>query len=439
MGELVANVLVQATDSSVITFAAFGAALLSARGRWRSVRGLAVLVARVVACMLVSAVVNAGVDLLTSSFLSFHVQTVVSAGLYCALIRDLPWPKRVALASILASGWVYSASLTMVLWAAPVPYWVIRALYMLAVTIVVWVLDRWVMGPDAEVSPSFAVLMLAVCASGVATQMLLRATIASEFDSAQNLWNMLVCLGSQAADLVAYAMFALTVRNHNEQLRAKEERHSMELRLEALQAYRLSEQSLRELRHEVKNQYAYIRTLLARGDYEGAERFFGEMELRADPTLSLAASGNRAVDDVVNLEAAKAREAGVALDARLVVPPELPFDELDLCSLLTNLLDNAIEACAATGPDGAGAVVELRVTADVGQGALTVRVCNPCARAPRTDAEGRLVSSKHEPGHGHGTRIVRQIAEKYDGVAEFACADGTFEANVMLVLPAAGE
>ena len=64
---------------------------------------------------------------------------------------------------------------------------------------------------------------------------------------------------------------------------------------------------------------------------------------------------------------------------------------------------------------------------------------NPCARAPRTDAEGRLVSSKHEPGHGHGTRIVRQIAEKYDGVAEFACADGTFEANVMLVLPAAGE
>lgn len=430
---LLEGIVEEVQRADVLTFAAFCTALLSPRALWRG-RGLLALVARLVACVLVYAVVNVTVDALLPDSANFYIEAMVTGAAYCLMLRGHEWPKRVSLASIAVASWSYSACVSILSNLDPpaILLTLARAAYMLAVLAIVWLLEWHFMEPNAQMPWSFAVLILAVCLAGVLALALERSTIA-DFGTDDMVRSLFVSLGLQVATLVAYGMFALTVREYNDELHLREQQLSLTRRLEALQAYRLSEQSLRELRHEVKNQYAYIRTLLARGDYEGAERFFGEMELRADPTLSLAASGNRAVDDVVNLEAAKAREAGVALDARLAVPEELSLDELDLCGLLFNLLDNAIEACADLD-EGTERRITLAVTAAPEQGALVIVVSNPCAHEPRVDAAGNLVTSKAEKGHGHGTRIVRQIAEKYDGVADFRCEDGVFSARVLLAL-----
>ena len=171
--------------------------------------------------------------------------------------------------------------------------------------------------------------------------------------------------------------------------------------------------------------------LLEQKDYARAEEFFGEMSLRANPTFSMVASGNDLVDDIVNIEVAKARAAGVEISARIAVPPELPYEEIDLCSLLMNLLDNAIEACA----EGDEKNVRLGIVVD--QGALAVTVVNPSPHEPRRSEAGTLVTTKKDPeGHGYGTSIVRAVAEKYDGAADFTYYDGEFVARVMLALPA---
>ena len=444
LSSLVSSYVGQVTDTAVISYAVFGVVALSAFHKV-TLKGLAIFLARAVACLFVSAAVNVAVDWSgLAELIGLEPQTICSGVCFCGIVRDLPLPRRVAHMSIAASAWIYSAAVTVYIGSSLFSLfelvWLLRAAYMAVVILAVFLLDRALLEPADEVPTPFAALITAVCASGMLIQVALRLSSLGEvYGSDQVRWTMVVSLGCQAAELVAYAMFTLTIRSYNDLLRDQIVRAAAEKRIEALEAFRLSEQSYRELRHEVKNQYAYMRLLLERGDYERAEEFFASMELNANPAFSTVASGNQLVDDVVNLEIAKARAADIEVDARIVVPERLDFDELDLCSLFTNLLDNAIEACR--GLEAGERSIALSATVDPAQGALVVRVSNPCAVPPKTDGRGRLVSSKGGPDHGHGTQIVRQLAEKYDGVADYHCEDGTFVARAMLVLPAtdAGE
>ena len=249
--------------------------------------------------------------------------------------------------------------------------------------------------------------------------------------SVSTLESVLTCLSGQVAELVVYYAVLRLVRGFEERRRLQAERHLMDARLAALDAYRESGENLRVLRHEVKNQYAYIKLLLERQDYKQAEEFFGEMSMRANPTFLHVNSGNRLVDDIVNLELSRATAAGVDVDSRIAVPPELPVEEIDLASVIMNLMDNAIEACADV-PAGRKCV-QLALIAD--QGSLIVNVSNPAAQAPTVVEDGRLRATKTDADlHGYGTGIVCKIAEKYDGVADFSYTDGVFTAKVMLAL-----
>ena len=426
--EFTSEIVTQCQRADVLTFAFSGVILLNPRDCWQG-RGLVVLLGRFAVCVLASSAVNVIMD---HVYANFYLETVLSGVMFCLINGDFPWPKRISLASVITSAWIYSSSLGIMVmsWGASGASMVLlRALYMVVVLAIMWALQNRVMGEAAEVSWPFAVLMLVVCLSGVFMQVILRESIA-DYNDERMLENLIICLCGQLTVLVAYGMFALTVRNHNDALQAHNEQQFLRRRLEALQAFRLSEQSLHELRHEVKNQYAYIRTVLERGDLDGAKAFFDEMSLQADPTLSIVVSGNELVDDIVNLEISKARAEGVKMDARVVVPAVLPYEEVDLCGLITNVVDNAIEAAKQT-PDF---TVSLTITGDVDQGAFMVCTSNPCEHPPKMQG-GRMESSKREPGHGYGTAIVARIAEKYDGVADFAYEDGLFTASVMLALP----
>ena len=356
----------------------------------------------------------------------------------CGLIfRDFSLPERLARMCLLMCAWMYSLTAAEVVNVQIKGDEYVAATvslgYMAIVTAIVWLLERHgsLEGPD--VSLASVVPVIVVCASGLAARAILylRSDFGVASYSVSTLESVLTCVNGQVAELVVYYGVLRLVRGFEERRRLLAERHIMDSRLAALDAYRESGENLRILRHEVKNQYAYIKLLLERQDYRSAEEFFGEMSMHANPTFLHVNSGNHLVDDIVNLELSRAAAAGVDVDSRIAVPPELPFEEMDLASLLMNLLDNAIEACADV-PAGRKCV-RLALIAD--QGSLIVNVSNPAAAAPTVVEDGRLRTTKTDADlHGYGTGIVRKIAEKYDGVADFSYADGVFTAKVMLAL-----
>lgn len=199
---------------------------------------------------------------------------------------------------------------------------------------------------------------------------------------------------------------------------------------------RMAEDNLEELRgirHDLKNQYAYMQILLSQQRYGELEAYFSQSAEHLLPQVGqIVECGNRAVNVILNMEFAKARKAGVAYTHQLVVPPVLPFPEDDLCAALTNLLDNAIEECARlrrTGREDAA----LRIEIYPQKSYLFVQCCNTTDRTRlERSSRGLRTTKGDERLHGYGTRIISKIAEKYNGCAEFSLADGAFVAKLLL-------
>lgn len=105
------------------------------------------------------------------------------------------------------------------------------------------------------------------------------------------------------------------------------------------------------------------------------------------------------------------------------------MDEPELCALLGNLLENAVEACRVV-QDEMAAYIRLHIRLD--GNLLSITVDNTCP-VPPAEQDGRLLSSRHE-GYGVGTRSVRSVAEKHHGSARFEWRDGEFFASVLLQL-----
>lgn len=192
-------------------------------------------------------------------------------------------------------------------------------------------------------------------------------------------------------------------------------------------------EDLRSIRHDLKNQYSYMQILLAQRRYGELEEYFRQSSENLLPQLGqFIDCGNRVVNTILNMEFAKARKAEVAFTHQLVVPPVLPFGEDDLCAILTNLLDNAIEECARLRRMGwADASLWLEIYPQ--KSYLFVLCRNTTDRTELARSRRGLRTTKgDERLHGHGTRIVTKIAEKYNGCAEFALSDGMFVAKLLL-------
>ncbi len=192
-------------------------------------------------------------------------------------------------------------------------------------------------------------------------------------------------------------------------------------------------EDLRGIRHDLKNQYAYMQILLSQQRYGELEEYFSQSSEHLLPQLGqFIDCGNRAVSTILNMEFTKARKGGVAFTHQLVVPPVLPFSEDDLCAALTNLLDNAIEECARLLRAGQGNA-SFRLEIYPQKSYLFVLCRNTTSRTELARFGRGLRTTKGDDRlHGYGTRIISKIAEKYNGCAEFTLSGGTFVAKLLL-------
>ena len=229
--------------------------------------------------------------------------------------------------------------------------------------------------------------------------------------------------------VVAYIMFYSLAEEHDQRAQDLVTRKSDIDNASIAATTKAVYQKLRELRHEIKNHDAYLVSLLDAGDYDRLrEVLLKQVDERAR-TLDRVATGNLTVDAVVNAKMAEAASEGIPVKTMLAVPPELPFDDDDLFRLLANLLDNAIEGTRAAG--GGGSIT----LAMVPEGSYwIVSVKNPCdPTLIRRRLDGTLRTSKDDAEvHGYGTRVIKGIAEKYNGTAKFDVAKDVFVASVLL-------
>lgn len=210
--------------------------------------------------------------------------------------------------------------------------------------------------------------------------------------------------------------------------RIREQKSESLKELLALNEHKLSE--LREMRHDVKNQYAYMQMLIEKKKYDELKSYFDELVgTLAKPLYAYVDSGNALIDQVLNLELAKTSEAGVKMNTRVSVPAELPFSKSAVLGLFTNVIDNATEACLRENIPEPCVDVVLSMQGDY----LLFCVTNPTTRADtQTDALTDETSKADKALHGYGIKIIRKIVKRHNGYYRCFIKDGKFVSESLL-------
>ena len=182
----------------------------------------------------------------------------------------------------------------------------------------------------------------------------------------------------------------------------------------------------RQARHDMRHQFHQISALAETGDLEGLKDYLAKTVSRI-PNLDMRFCENHAADSVVGYYCALAKREDIPFRAKLDLPQVLPVDEIDMYLVLSNLLENALEASLRTP----AARRQIEITAYVhAERILLIEVENTFDGKVK-EKNGVFRSSKRN-GNGIGIQSVRHIAEKSGGASTFSYQNGVFSAKVML-------
>ena len=186
----------------------------------------------------------------------------------------------------------------------------------------------------------------------------------------------------------------------------------------------------RQARHDLKHQIIYLLDLSEKKEYDKLEVYLKKL-IDWEPLegLVIANTENFMIDALVNYKYSFAKRNGIAFQAKLEVPTSLPFEDADLCIILGNALDNAMEA--GLRGNVPTPYVDLKIKYD--RGSLIMIIENSFDGKIRKNQNGKILTRKQEvENHGIGIDSISRAAEKYHGFLDIESDDGKFCLTVIL-------
>lgn len=222
----------------------------------------------------------------------------------------------------------------------------------------------------------------------------------------------------------AYLWHLVTLRRVRRlDMLVKQEEDYIRCQLSYLEQYRNENQNIRALRHDLRGHLQMLNSLQESGQKRKTEQYLSALQSETDQIRELEFTGNEAADIVLANQKARAREMGIPFACEGTFPWMDSLKPMEVCSLLSNLLDNAYDASLLeTEPD-------ISVRGGAQEHFWTLVVSNR-AEKEITFRNNRLPSAK-SGDHGLGLGIVRQIVEKYGGICCFSWEEHRFICRIL--------
>lgn len=186
--------------------------------------------------------------------------------------------------------------------------------------------------------------------------------------------------------------------------------------------------TMRGWRHDYHN---HIQAMLALTDNpEELRRYLWKLNDDLTAVDTVLKTGNVMVDAILNSKLSLIKTKHITVNAKATVPSELRISEIDLCVIIGNLLDNAMEACLRQGK---GEERFIRVYIGIFKRQLYICVTNSVSGEVKKVGKTYL-STKGSHDHGFGLLRIDRLAEKYDGYVNRQSEAGAFATEVMLPL-----
>ena len=186
---------------------------------------------------------------------------------------------------------------------------------------------------------------------------------------------------------------------------------------------------IRKKEHEFGNQMTAVFALAEKQDYEGIKRI-ADQYIHSGYALEYSFDTNHPVVNVIfNERYYSALDKGILMVYKFNDLSKLPLDEAEVSIVLSNLLDNAIEACEKCETDKI-----IHVSFFVKEYDAVLKVENPFVNEIRREKSRFLSSKKSNVPHGFGIENVHEIVDRHDGVYSVKCSGHVFKTIIDIPL-----
>lgn len=184
------------------------------------------------------------------------------------------------------------------------------------------------------------------------------------------------------------------------------------------------EQEVRQLRHDMRFLLNNVALCIENDDLETAKEMLSHYDTHIEGTRNVRCCHNDMVNYVLSDVVAKCQKNQVDF-SYVVEVSDFPEDEIAFASILSNALDNALNAQQSVAPEKRGIRLMLKTV----EGKLLLSVRNPVGKEPLFSS-GLPVTDQQ--GHGYGTQSIRYLATQMGGNCQFSYQDGIFTLRVIL-------
>ena len=184
---------------------------------------------------------------------------------------------------------------------------------------------------------------------------------------------------------------------------------------------------IRGWRHDYRNHIQTMKAYAAAEDWDAIKRYLDLLDDDLTTVDTVIKTGNPMADAILNSKISLAKSKNIQVIADADIPLTLKSSEIDLCCIIGNLFDNAIEASMKLPEDKR----MIRVYMDMRNTQLYISFTNLTA-GKKLKKEGKLFRSTKGKGHGFGLVRIDAIVERLDGYISCNSEDGAFTTEILL-------
>lgn len=266
--------------------------------------------------------------------------------------------------------------------------------------------------------------IISVFAVSFASFMFIHITLLNSYKS-ETKYLIIPELGIVAVNIICFYMTAALSKSNEAAMKLKIVSHQQALRVQYAENVRKQYEEIRTIRHDMKQNLAVISTLQKSNRIREAIEYTDKCTAVISKIDTPVDVGNDFINAILSAKLSLAKEKGIDITCRFSNDVS-GIEDTDLCVLLGNILDNAIEACENSPEKN----IEAAIHSDDSK--LVIAVANTVESSVLSDNPELKTGKKDASSHGYGIKTIKAIAEKYDGSASFYEDNNRFVCQVNL-------
>lgn len=227
--------------------------------------------------------------------------------------------------------------------------------------------------------------------------------------------------------LMIYVLFYFVAVALLDSAKVSERNHFLEMQeAQYLKQTKYMEETAR-VRHDFRHTLHTLKMLADEKDYVSLEQYV-EKYINALPVSHVVTyCQNNSVNALMNYLMTTAKESDIDIHIHIDIPDQLPITDIDLCSILGNILENAIEGCKTILPEKRRIQLSVITRHDAYLYIVSTNTFDGIVKKEKNQYQ-----TTRKNGHGIGLSSIQLTVEKYNGTAQFSNDASRFYVDVMM-------